>query len=392
MTIDIPMNAAYVPLLQALNRYLVLIGGSGSGKSVFCAQRCLLWLLTGKKERILYVRKVAKTIRQSQYELTRALVGLYGLTKLFRFMDSDHRIVCLLNGNEVIPFGMDDKEKIKSIFGITKVWIEEATELQESDFVLIDLRLRGELKTNFQLLLSFNPIDEFHWLNNYFFLRQIEEALTLHTTYKDNKFIDTHYKTILENIRDPNLRRIYLEGKWGVLQNIIYQQYILKEQYPESFDDTFFGLDFGFNNPSALVEINQKDDEFYLRERLYETKLTNSDLINRMRDLQIPYDKCIYADAGEPARIEEIRQAGWYMIQPADKSVKDGIDFCQRQIFYSLYDNINLNKERQSYKWRETADGRVLDEPEKFRDHLMDAKRYALYTHLHRLEVGLEIV
>ncbi|MDZ7355789.1 MAG: PBSX family phage terminase large subunit [candidate division KSB1 bacterium] len=383
-------NRVYTPLLYCTHRYLVLVGGAGSGKSVFCAQKVLVWLLQGENERILLVRKVAKTIRQSQYQLIKSLIYQYGLGSLFRFKDSELNIKCV-NGNELLTFGLDDQEKIKSIYGITKVWIEEATELTETDFTQIDLRLRGRVNGYFQILLSFNPIDEFHWLNGFFFLRRVENAYTFHTTYKDNRFIDPEYKKILEGIRDPNLRRIYLEGKWGILQNIIYQPYLSVEKFPDRFDDVFYGLDFGYNNPSALIEIGVRDKEFYLRELLYETELTNADLIERMNSLGVDRSKMIYADSAEPQRIEEIRRAG-YIIEPADKSVKDGIDYCQRQVFYTLPENINLNKERQSYKWRETKDGRILDEPEKFRDHLMDAKRYGVYTHYHRPIVGAAIV
>jgi len=219
----------------------------------------------------------------------------------------------------------------------------------------------------------------------------VEDASTLHSTYRHNRFIDPHYRKVLEGIRDPNLRRIYLEGKWGVLQNIIYQPYIMLDRFPDSYDDVFYGLDFGYNNPTALLEIGVRDKEFYLRELLYETGLTNADLIERMKSLEIDRSKVIYADSAEPQRIEEIRRAG-YIIEPADKSVKDGIDYCQRQVFYTLPENTNLNRERQSYKWRETKDGRILDEPEKFRDHLMDAKRYGVYTHYHKPMVGIAVV
>ena len=66
---------------------------------------------------------------------------------------------------------------------------------------------------------------------------------------------------------------------------------------------------------------------------------------------------------------------------PSDKSVKDGIDFCKRKIFHTRAENVNLNKERQSYKWKEDKNGNILDEPVKFNNHAMDGKRYGVYTH-----------
>ena len=67
---------------------------------------------------------------------------------------------------------------------------------------------------------------------------------------------------------------------------------------------------------------------------------------------------------------------------PADKSVKDGIDFVKRQNLYVTSNSINTLKEIQTYKYKEDRMGNVLDEPIKAFDHALDAVRYALYTHL----------
>ena len=69
---------------------------------------------------------------------------------------------------------------------------------------------------------------------------------------------------------------------------------------------------------------------------------------------------------------------------PADKeknSVKDGIDFIKRHKLHITNDSINLLREITGYKWKQDKDGNVLDEPVKFKDHLLDAMRYAIYTH-----------
>jgi phage terminase large subunit len=65
---------------------------------------------------------------------------------------------------------------------------------------------------------------------------------------------------------------------------------------------------------------------------------------------------------------------------PAKKDVLKGIDFAKSRKLRVYSESSNLIKELQSYKWREDKDGRVLDEPVKFQDHLMDAMRYGLYT------------
>ena len=366
-------------LLDDAHRYQVLVGGAGSGKSIFCGQKVILmWLLSNEKQRILLTRKVNKTIRNSQYQLLKDLIFEYNLEPLFTFKDSDMRIVCK-NGNELLSVGVDDPEKLKSIQGITKCWIEEATELSEGDFTQLDLRLRGK-GVDHQFMLSFNPIDEHHWLNSYFFLRRVPDAITLHTTYQDNKFIDAKYKSILEGIRDPNMRQIYLEGRWGVLKNIIYEPFEMLGKYPDSFDDKFYGLDFGYNNPSALIEIGIKDREIYPRQLIYKSGMLTRDLIKEMERLEVSRDHTIYADAAEPGRIREIYEAG-FDIRKANKAVNDGIDHLKSVKIYTLPENVDLNKERQSYKWKEDKEGVVYDAPVKFMDHALDALRYGVYTY-----------
>jgi len=119
--------------------------------------------------------------------------------------------------------------------------------------------------------------------------------------------------------------------------------------------------------------------------------MTNNDLIRELESQKIDKNAIIYADSAEPARIEEISRAG-YNIQPAEKNVKDGIDFGKSSLFYTKTDNEDLNKERQSYRWRENKNGEILDEPEKFDDHLMDAKRYAVYTHARKPQPDVRIL
>ncbi|MGB4714956.1 MAG: terminase large subunit, partial [Defluviitoga tunisiensis] len=88
----------------------------------------------------------------------------------------------------------------------------------------------------------------------------------------------------------------------------------------------------------------------------------------------------IYADSAEPARITEIARAG-FNVYPAEKSVKDGIDFVKRKMIYLYEECANAAREIQMYKWKEDRKGNVLDEPVKFNDHAMDALRYAVYTY-----------
>jgi phage terminase large subunit len=119
-----------------------------------------------------------------------------------------------------------------------------------------------------------------------------------------------------------------------------------------------------------------------VKELLYENNLTNEELINRLKELIIDKNMPIYADSEEPARIEEIYKCG-FNIYPAEKSVKDGIEFLKRFKIYCQKNDVNFLKEIKNYKWQVDKNGNIIEgKPVKFNDHLIDALRYAVYTHL----------
>lgn len=374
---EIDINKIYFPLIERNERYINLYGGAGSGKSVFAAQKEIYKSLL-RKERILCVRKVQRTLKTSVFRLLQDVVGDWGFSKAFTFNKSDLSIKAD-SGSEFILLGLDDPEKIKSIQGITRIWIEEATEITEEDFNQLNLRLRGV--PNPQITLSYNPIDKHHWLNRRFHQEPDSKALVLKTTYQDNKFLDDEYKSTLEDLKaqDENYYKIYALGEWGGdIKGLIYPNWTIGLP-PDNIDDTIYGLDFGFNNPTALIQVDVADGELYVKELVYESGLTNNDLIETIKGLDVGKNDYIYGDVAEPARIEELRRNG-FNIKPANKRVGDGIDHVRRYNIHIHPESDNIQTEQRTYKWKE-RNGIALDEPVKFQDHAIDAIRYAVHSH-----------
>lgn len=159
-------NPVYIPTYNFKGRILLLYGSAGSGKSEWAASKLLIRTLKETPHRFLFVRKVAKTIRDSQFRLFKDIISRWNLSECFTFKESEMDIICRLNGNALLSAGLDDVEKLKSITGITGIWAEEATELENDDFKQLNLRLRGITKNYKQFILSFNPIDDEHWIYN----------------------------------------------------------------------------------------------------------------------------------------------------------------------------------------------------------------------------------
>jgi len=231
--------------------------------------------------------------------------------------------------------------------------------------------------------MTFNPVPS--WLKTYFFDEHKEEDVAiLQTTYKDNPFLDREYIQMLEELQeqDETYYRIYTLGEFAEPEHLIYTKYNVEDRAPDSFDEVIYGLDFGYNNPTACLRIGIKDQEIWILDELYRTHLTNADLIDLLKEFVREKAAPIYCDSAEPQRIEEIQRAG-FNAWPSAKDVKLGIDFVKRQKLHILRSCENTLKEIRMYKWKEDAKGNILDEPVKFMDHCADALRYAVYTHLH---------
>lgn len=213
----VKVNECYIPALTDKSRYQVLFGSAGSGKSVFSSQKVIIRVLTEQGHRFLCARKISATLRESVYKRLKNEISAMGFMHEFNINQTEMRFTHIPTGNEILLTGLDDVEKLKSIEGITSIWIEEATELNEGDLDQLDLRLRGETKNYKQIILSFNPIDESHWIKKRFFDNIQPNAFVLRTTFDDNAFLDEEYRAVLEQKAsvNPNMYRIYYLGQWG---------------------------------------------------------------------------------------------------------------------------------------------------------------------------------
>jgi len=375
-------------LSETKSRFVVSYGSAGSGKSFSQAQFEISKCLQGR-EKVLVIRKFGTTLKDSVVSLVTSIANQWGLQPIYSHNKSDQHITWA-NGSEMLFKGFDDPEKIKSIAGITRVWIEEATELSRDDFNQLNLRVRG--RDNLQITLTFNPIDEDHWIKSHFFdTPEIRERTTIiQTTYRDNRFIDEAYKLELESYAkiDPNYHRIYALGLWGGLtEGRIFQTWDEVDQFPE-VDGFVYGLDFGYtNDPTAIVKVLKGNERIYIDEICYQSGLTNSDIAALLKDAGYNRELVI-CDSAEPKSIEELRRFGINAIG-ADKrkgSILAGIDTLRRSKVIITRRSTNIRKENKYYQWQQAKDGKFVNVPKDFQNHSIDAIRYSLSLNL--AEIG----
>ena len=175
------------------------------------------------------------------------------------------RIKCRLTGNEVAFAGLDDVEKIKSITfengELTDIWVEEATECQESDINQLKVRLRGG-KTKKQIVLSFNPINIQHWIKKHFIDSHL--ATVCFSTYRDNKFLTDDDRQALEDLKytDEYTYEVYCLGKWGILGKTVFDARAIQkrlESVPKPQKTGYFTYDYDGLTIRNIHWVNDKN-------------------------------------------------------------------------------------------------------------------------------------
>jgi phage terminase large subunit len=376
-TINIPYTKVFDKLISTKQPIIVCVGGARSSKSYSVAQLFIKRMVEEKNKNFLILRKTRPSLKLSAYKLFMDLLNEYEIFDRKNLNMSD--LIYRHGTNYVVFTSIDDPEKIKSTEW-NYIWLEEANEFTYDDFIVLKLRMSGKTDTMNQMILSKNPVDEEGWIHQR--LEKEPDVTVIRSTHKDNPFISDEYRKILYDLKetDQTFYKIYTLGEYAQLTNLIYTNWDILETFPDTFDEIIYGLDFGFVNQNALLEVGIKDTEYYLTERLYQTHMTNQDLIEQLKTLVQPQSTTIYADSAEPARIEEIARAG-FDIQAANKKVFDGIDHVKSHKLHIDQNSTNLVNEIRAYKYKEDRNGNVKEEPVKFRDHLLDAVRYSTYTH-----------
>lgn len=410
MNITVKANPCFKEVDMSRKRYIVMKGSAGSGKSVDTAQNYLLRLMQDKGRNLVCIRKSDITNRDSTYaELTGAAYRMFGeqADQYWNIKQSPLSLTCRANGNQIIFRGVNDekqREKLKSITfqrgKLTDVWIEEATEITQADFEIIDDRLRGELPPGqfYQIRMTFNPVNRNHWIKKVFFDVPDPNVLTHHSTYLDNRFIDTAYHVRMARRKevDPEGYQIYGLGEWGEVGGLILHNWKVENisQNIDHYDDIAIGQDFGFNHANALLLLGIKDDNLYILQEVYVFEKETAEIIPLAVKAGFPKNRTMWCDSAEPDRIKAWRTAGFRAravskeqttekkYQSAQIDWLKGIVSKDRIIHRMIYVHpscVNTIKELQQWKWKkDERTGEYMDEPVPFQDDAMAALRYGV--------------
>lgn len=378
-------NRSFEPFVEDYShRFEIYYGGAGSGKSVFIAQKLMLKALYSRRK-ILIARKVGSTLKDSVWQLMIDTIIEWGLYSECRINKSIFTIE-LSNGSIFLFKGMDDSEKIKSITGITDIWVEEATEFSEEDIEQLNLRLRADTD-NLQMLFSFNPVSKANWVYRRWFKDGViitDDTVIHQSTYKDNEFLPDDYIATIEKMArtNPTYYRIYALGEFASLDKLVFNNWRVGTMEDTHDWDLLCGLDFGFtNDPTAFIVSFLKDNTLFISREYVKTGLLNDQIATVIKELGFS-KSTIIADSAEVKSIEELKRAGLYRIYAATKgqgSILQGIQKLQQYDIVVDPHCEHVITELQNYAWKkDKTSGEYINEPIDEFNHCIDALRYSL--------------
>ena len=349
-------------------RFIINEGGSRSSKTYSLCQLMIIYCLQNNNKVVSVIRKTFPALRATVLRDFIEILKDIGLYKQEAHNKSEH-IYTFANGSMIEFFSVDDEQKIR---GRKRdiAWCNEANELYFDDFTQLNMR------TEDKLIFDYNPSDSVSWL----YELPKDESTLIKSTYRDNPFLPDSIKAQIEDLKrtDEALYQIYALGEKATSKSNIYSNWSFVAHRPSRFVKYVYGLDFGYNHPTALIRVYYCDNDIYIEPVIYESYLTTTMLIEKLVTLGIEQSVTILADYSRPEIIQEMNIAG-YDVQNANKVVKKGIDNL-KTFGVICQDDKAIRREYENYKWKKIGD-QILDEPIKLFDDAMDAIRYAT-THI----------
>ena len=379
--LQIKTNVVYKHLVNSDKKIVVEQGGTRSGKTY----NIILWIIfeycARNRDKVITIcRKSFPSLRAT---VLRDFMGILQANNLYseKFHNKSNSEYYLF-GNLVEFVSLDQPQKIRGRKR-DMLFINEGNELFFEDWQQLIFRTRE------RIVLDFNPSDEYHWIYDKVLTR--EDCDFHRTTYLDNPFIEESIKLEIERLRDTDEQywQIYGLGERASSRSTVFR-YNEVSNIPEDAELVAYGMDFGYtNDPTTLVSVYTKEHNLYVKEHLYRTAMTTSDIHKFLLDEDLD-SKPIYADSAEPRLIAELRRMG-HNIFPSLKgrdSVNAGIDLLKRYKINILSTSSNAIMEFRNYKWKEDKAGTLLNIPVDTFNHIIDPCRYATYSILSKPRFG----
>jgi len=377
-------------------RYKAVKGSRASKKSSTQSLKVITEIIENPNVNWLVVRKVERTLRDSCYAQLKWAIHRLKVDNFFKCSTSPLEITYKPTGQKILFRGLDDPLKVTSITvevgSLCRLWIEEAYEITSEDaFDRLDESIRGQLPEGMyhQVVLTFNPWSDRHWLKKRFFDEPSKNVLAMTTNYMCNEFLSEADLVLFEEMKkNPRRYRTAGLGEWGIVEGLVYENW--EERVFDVHEISIrpsvrsaFGMDFGYvNDPSTLFcgLVDTVAREIYVFDEMYEKGMSNEDIKERVSEMGYSKER-IKADSAEPKSIAYLRKAGLTRIRAAKKgpdSIRAGISIIQDYKIIIHPRCVNFITEISNYTWDKDKFDNAINKPIDDFNHLMDAMRYAM--------------
>jgi len=361
-------TTATTKIFQLRKRIRGVSGGTSASKTI----SILLWLIQRCQTNENELWSVTTDyFPRLQKGAIRDFINIMEEHKYFkpdRWNKTDH-IYTFETGSKLEFFSSDQPAKVRGPRR-TGIFINEANTIPFETFRQLDVRSEKVV------WLDWNPVQEFWWYSDIMPNFDVD-FITL--TYKDNEGLsEQQIKAIEAHQYNKNWWRVFGEGQLGEAEGRIYTNWIAVDEIPQGARLKRYGLDFGYSNdPTAIVAIYEYNGGYLWDEVVYQKGLSNKDIADV---INLREKALVIADSAEPKSIDEIKTYGINILasHKGPGSVLQGIQFVQDKTIYVTKQSINIWKEYRNYLWLTDKDGKIINEPQDFLNHALDAGRYGM--------------
>jgi phage terminase large subunit len=387
------IGESFLPLFNPVYKHYGFFGGRACGKTHAVAAAVVI-LMARKNERVVCSRQYMSSIRDSSHEILCSKIYSLGLNDSFKILDNE--IEHLNTGSRATFIGLQvNPQSIKATEGVSLSWCDESqTVSREALEVLVPTFLR---KPGSRLIFTWNPDSEEDPVDQYYRGdNPPPNAYVRHITQADNPFFhQTESPALMEHMRRAEPKRfehIWLGGYNENSDVRIYQNIRTMRMFIPPHATCHFGMDFGFNDPNALVKVyywiprdrngvklfGKLPVVYIAQEAVGNVPLTELDgLMDTVPDAR---DNVIVGDSSRPETIDYLSRQGFTMTssRKGAGSIKNGINFLQGCDIVIDPECTYAGREFKKYSWKQDRAGRILTTPEDADNHTCDAVRYAL--------------
>jgi len=400
--VSFEVHESHIPLWENNQwRYAVIMGGRGNGRSGTASRYTISQLLSKEFTRGAIMRATREDIRSSNWRELLDRIREQEIEDNFRIVDNEMLIERGQNSIKAHGFRASSGSltaRLKSLADYNFVWIEEAEEIGEDEFRVLDDSLRTT-KGRIRIVLTLNTPPKNHWILRKWFdlephdtpgffipkLKESKEAIYIGGTWREN---------------EPNLDKITIERYkgyqnknpayfWQVIEGLspeevrgkIYSGWQQIDAVPQGATLERFGVDWGWwPDPVSVIALYYYNGGYIADEVIHGTNLDDDQVADAIKQVPGWEDTLAVCGADEPKSIEVLRKFGIRAkkAESGKGSVEYRIKATSSKKMFVTKRSPNIWQGYENYRWAEDRDGNPKGEPDHYLSDSMDALGYAV--------------